>query len=130
MDDIVNKAAEEILLAPDLGVEYIKHSQHGVIAVNEKAVIVLANRSAELLFGYHKAELLGQAIEILLPDALKEKHKNNRDGFMANPRNRPMGSGLSLKAKHKNGTEIAIDINLIPVPTTSGMITIAEISKK
>lgn len=130
MEDLVNKATEELLLAPDLGVEYIKHSQHGVIAVNDKAIIVLVNRSAELMFGYHKSELLGEAIEILLPDSLKEKHKGHRDGFISNPRNRPMAIGLDLKAKHKNGTEIPIDINLIPVPTTLGMVTIAEISKK
>jgi PAS domain S-box-containing protein len=130
MDDLSNKSVQEYMLLPDLGVEYMKNSQHGVIAVNEHGIIVVANRSAELMFGYHKAELIGETIEKLLPDVLKEKHKEHRTGFMSKPRNRPMGVGLELKAKRKDGTEITIDINLIPVPSVNGLITIAEISRK
>lgn len=130
MKDITDKKVEEFLIGPDLGIEHIKNSQLAVIAVNNKAEIVLVNRSAELMFGYHKSELIGQPIEILLPDALKEKHQQHRTGFIENARNRPMGSGLELKARCKNGTEIKIDINLIPIPNVEGMITLAEISRK
>lgn len=130
MNELINTKLEEIFIGPDLGIEFIKNSRSAVIAVNDKAVIVLVNRSAELMFGYHKAELLGQHIEVLLPDALKEKHKHHRDGFIHNPRNRPMGVGLELKAKRKNGEEISIDINLIPIPNESGMLTMAEIIRK
>lgn len=130
MEDLSNKSVEEYLLTPDIGIEYLKHSQHGVIAVNDKGKIILVNRSAELMFGYHKSELIGQALEILLPDALKEKHKEHRQGFMSVPRNRPMGIGLDLKARKKDGNEISIDINLIPVPSSSGLITIAEVSRR
>jgi PAS domain S-box-containing protein len=130
MDDITDKAIAEHLLGPDLGIEIIKHSQHGFIGVNADGLIILVNRSAELMFGYHKSELIGKALEILLPDSLKEKHKEHRSGFMDRPRDRPMGVGLPLKAKHKDGSEISIDINLIPVPTVKGLIVIAEISRK
>lgn len=130
MEDLSSKAIEEYLLIPDIGVEYLKHSQHGVVAVNDKGKIILINRSAELLFGYHKSELIGQSLEILLPDGLKEKHKEHRQGFMNAPRSRPMGIGLELKARKKDGNEISIDINLIPVPSVNGMITIAEVSRK
>jgi PAS domain S-box-containing protein len=130
MDELTNKIVEEYILIPDLGIEYMKHSQHGVIAVNEAGHIVVVNRSAELMFGYHKSELIGQTIEMLLPDTLREKHKESRSGFISHPRNRPMGVGLALKAKRKDGTEISIDINLIPVPSVKGLITIAEISRK
>lgn len=130
MSDPVNKIIEEYLLTPDIGTEYMKHSQHGVIAVNEGGIIVLTNRAAELMFGYHKSEMVGQPMEMLLPDALRAKHKEHRSGFMDRPRNRPMGVGLDLKAKRKDGTEMSIDINLIPVPSVNGLITIAEISRK
>lgn len=130
MTDHLNIAAEEYLIAPDLGVEYIRHSQHGVVAINDKGIIILVNRSAELMFGYQRSELLGQPIEILLPDSLKEKHQGHRTGFLDSPRNRPMGIGLELKGKRKNGVEIPIDINLIPVPSVNNLITIAEISRK
>lgn len=130
MEDLTNKSIDEYLLIPDIGIEYLKHSQHGVIAVNDKGKIILANRSAELMFGYHKSELIGQSLEILLPDALKEKHKDHRNAFMSVPRNRPMGIGLELKARKKDGNEISIDINLIPVPSVNGLITIAEVSRK
>lgn len=130
MSETIDIAIEEYLIGPDLGIEYIKHSQHGIIAVNDKRIIILANRSAELMFGYHKAELLGKPIEVLLPDALREKHQHHTEGFVTNPRNRPMGVGLDLKAKKKDGTEMSVDINLIPVPSVNGLITMAEISKK
>lgn len=130
MSDQHNIAIEEILIGPDVGTEYLKQTSHAVIAVNAEAKIVLVNRSAELMFGYHKSELLGQKLEILLPDNLKDKHEHHRNTFMNQPRSRPMGIGLDLKAKHKNGNEISVDIHLIPVPNTKGMITIAEISKK
>jgi len=132
MSDTTDIAIEEFLIGPDLGIEYIKHSQHGIIAVNDKRMIILANRSAELLFGYHKSELLGKALEILLPDGLKEKHQHHTEGYVHNPRNRPMGVGLELKGRRKDGSEIPVDINLIPVPNVGqhGMITMAEISKK
>lgn len=130
MEELSHKSIDDFLLIPDIAIEYLKHSQHGVIAVNDKGKIILANRSAELMFGYHKSELIGQNLEILLPDALKEKHKDHRQGFMSVPRNRPMGIGLDLKARKKDGAEISIDINLIPVPSVNGMITIAEVSRK
>jgi PAS domain S-box-containing protein len=130
MNELTDKTVAEYLLGPDLGIEIIKHSQHGFIGVNSNGHIILVNRSAELMFGYHKSELVGQPLEILLPDSLKEKHKEHRNGFMDKPRDRPMGVGLDLKAKHKDGTEISIDINLIPGPSVKGLITIAEISRK
>lgn len=128
--NLENKIVEEMLLTPDLGIEYIKHSEHATIAVNNKATIILVNRSAELMFGYHKSELIGQQIEILLPDDVKKKHEGHRNGYMKKPRSRPMGSGIFLKGRHKDGSEIPVDINLIPVPNSAGMITIAEISRK
>lgn len=129
-DELSSKIIEEYLLVPDLGVEYLKHSQHAVIAVNNTGKIVVVNRSAELMFGYHKSELIGQTIEILLPDGVKEKHLEHRASFLNTPRNRPMGIGLVLKAKRKDAAEIDIEINLIPVPSVKGLITIAEISRK
>src|ERR1041385_7865495 len=102
MNEHLNISAEEYLITPDLGVEYIRHSQHGVVAINDRGIIILVNRSAELMFGYQRSELLGQPIEILLPDSLKEKHQHHREGFFDSPRNRPMGIGLELKGKRKN----------------------------
>lgn len=131
MEELTNSIIKELLLTPDLGIEYMKHSQHAVVMVNDKGLIVLVNRSAELLFGYHKSEMIGKPVEMLLPDSIKGKHEQHRSGFMKSPRNRPMGVNLDLKAKHKDGTEIPIDINLVPVPNaTAGMITIAEISRR
>jgi PAS domain S-box-containing protein len=132
MEELTSQIIAELLLSPDIAIEYFKNSQHAVVVVDNKAVIRYTNRSAELLFGYHTSELKGQQIEILLPDSLKEKHIKHRDGFINHPRNRPMGMGIELKAKHKDGHEISIDINLIPVPTATefGTITIAEISRK
>lgn len=130
MDDLLNKATEEYLLIPDLAIALIKNMPYGVVAVNDRGEIILVNPQTELMFGYHRSELLGKRVEMLVPDAVKEKHEQHREGYMDNPRLRPMGMNMQLKAKRKDGDEIEVDINLIPVPTTKGLITMAVINKK
>ena len=105
-------------------------SPDAILVVDESGVIKHVNNQAQLLFGYHKTEIKGQLVEMLIPDALASKHREHRARFVDDPKLRPMGYGLELKAKKKNSTEVMVEINLSPVSTPTGMRVIATIRRK
>ena len=92
--------------------EYFKAATEGLVIVDRRRRIVEVNPAAEQLFGYLEEELLDQPIELLLPDQLREVHKKHCDGYFVAPRNRAMGSGLSLAARRKDGSEFPVEISL------------------
>ena len=93
-----------------------------MVIVDERGAIVLVNVQAERLFGYDRSELLGQPVEVLVPDAVRPKHPAHRAAYFANPRLRPMGAGLELNGRRKDGSEIAVEISLSPLETREGVL--------
>ena len=89
--------------------------------------MVLVNSQTERLFGYRREELVGEPLEILLPDRLRAVHVGHRDGYLADPRTRPMGAGLELAGRRKDGSEFPIDISLSAIATTDGHLAMAFI---
>ena len=85
-----------------------------MMIADSKGDIVVVNSQAEKLFGYKKEELLKQPIEILVPQRFRKAHLDHRSSYMADPNVRPLGTGLDLYARHKNGTEIPVEISLGP----------------
>lgn len=85
---------------------------NGLILVNRKGKIVHINGQMENLFGYKKEELLGKNLEILMPERFRARHRKHVADYIANPRIRPMGSGLELFGLKRDGTEFPIDISL------------------
>lgn len=98
-----------------------------VIGVDDQGRIVLLNPQAERLFGYTRAELLGQPVELLVPEQLRRAHMQHHNEYFAAPRVRPMGVGLNLAARRKDGSEIPVDISLSPLQTPTGLLVIAAI---
>src|SRR5690349_6464671 len=90
-------------------------SPDALILVNEAGTIMMLNEQTETFFGYSRQELLGQPLEWLLPERLHAVHLAHRQRYTTAPRTRPMGAGLALVGRHKNGTEIAVDITLRPL---------------
>ena len=85
-----------------------------ILEVNADGRITVANAAAEHIFGYTRAELIGQSIEMLVPDDKKSVHTRYRTGYAENPRVRPMGPGLELEARRKDGTLLPVEISLSP----------------
>ncbi|HKO96424.1 MAG TPA: PAS domain S-box protein [Pyrinomonadaceae bacterium] len=98
-----------------------------VVVVDNDGSIVRVNTQVEKMFGYERGELMGQPIEVLLPDRLKADHMRHRDGYLREPHARPMGAGLELSGKRKDGSEFPVDIMLSPMDTEGGRVVIGVI---
>jgi PAS domain S-box-containing protein len=90
-------------------------SPDALIIVDNAGTIVKVNNQAEMMFGYSSAELVGQSLEILLPERFRKLHIAHRAHYARAPRTRPMGAGLELYGKHKDGLEFPVDISLRPL---------------
>src|SRR3989344_4683277 len=90
------------------------HATEGILVANKNGEIIQINPGAEKMFGYNKDELLGQKIEVLVPQSVAHAHTMHRTGFNKNPHPRKMGSGMNLFAKRKDNSEFAVEISLSP----------------
>lgn len=95
--------------------------------VDEQGLITAVNHQAEIYFGYLREELLGQPIEMLLPEEFRQRHQNHRNRYNQSPRLRPMGVGLELYGLRKNGSKFPVDITLNPLKTDDGLVILCVI---
>ncbi len=88
------------------------HASMGIIVVDSKSIIQSVNPFALNLFGYKVHEVVGNPIELLIPQRFQHKHVGHRDGYIKNPKSRPMGVGLDLFAVKKDGNEFPVEVSL------------------
>jgi len=104
-----------------------------MVVVGADGRIVLINSQTEKLFGYHRDELLGQPVEVLIPERFWNQHRHHRTSYSAHPQFRPMGVGLQLYGVRKNGTEFPLEISLSPQQTKDGVLissTIRDVTER
>jgi two-component system NtrC family sensor kinase len=100
----------------------LESAPDAIIIVRANGQIAIANGQAERLFGYPRSELIGQPIEILLPEHLHHRHAHHRTAYASEPHTRPMGIGLDLVARRRDGSEFPVEISLSPLHTGDGLL--------
>ncbi len=98
-----------------------------IIAVDEAGRITLVNAQAVRLFGYTREELVGQSVDVLVPDRVRSRHPGHRQEYFAEPQPRPMGAGMPLSARRKDGSEFPAEISLSAIGTGRGRLVSAAI---
>lgn len=93
-----------------------------MVIADEQGLIVFVNSQTELLFGYSRGELLGAPVEQLLPERMRPTHPSHRRVYTGAPRVRPMGIGLDLYARRRDGSEFPVEISLSPLQTEDGLL--------
>ncbi len=104
-----------------------------MVIVDQTGRITLVNQQTEAMFGYSRRELLGQPVEVLMPERFQARHTQHRDGYLAKPAVRPMGAGLQLFGKRKDGQEFPVEISLSPLAagdSTKVISAIRDISQR
>ena len=105
----------------------LESAPDAMVIVNDAGEVQLANGATAQLFGYSSEELIGQKVEMLIPDRYHKRHPAHRAAFFAEPLARPIGAGLDLWGKHKDGTEFPVEISLSPFATDGGGLATAAI---
>lgn len=99
-----------------------------IFIVDRRGCVVMANPGAEKMLGYTEGELIGQSIEVLVPEAARQRHMAHRAGYFSHPQNRPMGLGLDLQARRKDGSTFDAEISLSYIQSAQGMLAVAFVS--
>ncbi len=105
----------------------VEWSPTAIVMIDRNGVIVLVNIKTEQLFGYGRDELIGQSVEMLVPERYREKHRLFRLGYFESPRPRPMGAGRDLTGRRADSSEFPIEIGLNPIDTGEGEMVLASI---
>lgn len=107
--------------------ELIEHAPDGIVQVDQRGTINIANRTAERMFGYPQEELVGLSVEQLVPEKHRASHPGRREAFGKAGVTRPTGQGLDLYARRKDGSEFPVEISLSPVQIASEVLVTAVI---
>jgi PAS domain S-box-containing protein len=111
----LEKEIEERKRAEDRFRVLVETAPAGIVITDQRGRIAEVNAQALRMFGYDRGELIGEAIETLLPERLRSSHQAHRSGYTKEPHVRPMGVGMELSARRKDGTEFPVEISLGPL---------------
>lgn len=106
----------------------LEQAAEGIVVIDPAGCIEMVNAKAEAMFGYTRVELVGQPLEVLLPERFRGAHRGHRSSYFAAPRTRPMGLGLELAARRKDGSEFPVEIGLSHAETDTGMVAMAFVT--
>jgi PAS domain S-box-containing protein len=124
---------EERIRAEDRFRVLVETAPTGIVIADDKGRIAEVNAQALRMFGYDRRELIGETIETLLPERFRHSHQGHLSGYMKVPHVRPMGVGMELFARRKDGMEFPVEISLGPLVTKEGVLvssTIVDITER
>lgn len=124
---IVGRDVTELKKSQQLFEGILQSAPDAMVLLNPQGRIVMVNRQTARVFGYAQEEMLGQAVEMLIPERYRANHPAHVAGFFASSSVRPMGAGLPLLGLRKDGTEFPADIALSPITTESGNLVAASV---
>lgn len=128
--DEMRLVAEQVADFRETCPEFLKHAATPIVIANQKGQIIFYNEKAVFLFGYLRDEVVGQPVEVLLPESLREVHAHvHRKGYTRDPYPRAMGANLKLRARHKNGSEFPVLIDLLPMMGRLGFYVQATVRR-
>jgi PAS domain S-box-containing protein len=124
-------AARDLWTSPHLLETSFRHvlesTPDAMLLVNAAGRIVMVNRQTEVLFGYPRQELLGEPVEILMPERFRQAHGQHRVGYAHHPHTRAMGVGLELYGLRRDGSEFPVEISLSPIETGESTLVMSAI---
>jgi len=113
--------------APELFERLFELSPDAIVVTDRQGRIASANAQVERIFGYSRTELLGKPVEVLMPERFRQVHPSHRGKFAAQPQVRPMGIGLELFGRRKDGSEFPVDIMLSPVESGEASLVLCVV---
>ena len=114
-------------LSSDLVRSALDSAPDAMLLIDTSGSIVFANRRVSVLFGYSSEEVRGLSVELLMPERFRQRHLVHRAAFASEHRSRPMGVGLELYARRKDGSEFPVEISLSPIKDSAGQVVAAAI---
>jgi PAS domain S-box-containing protein len=105
----------------------VEAAPDAIIVIEGDGRISLVNAQTERMFGFRREELIGSLVEVLMPERFRESHRSHRARYLLAPTTRPMGAGLRLFARRKDGSEFPVEISLSPLKTDSGCLVVSAI---
>lgn len=121
-DVTLRKQAEKAIIASEKKFRTVFEGAHDAILVADQAgLIAMINKQLAQNFGYTETELIGKPVEVLIPERFRNAHVGHRNTFLADPHSRPMGVGLDLYGRKKDGSEFPVDISLSPIFSDEGL---------
>ena len=119
---------EELRDSEERGRALFDNAAQAIISVDARGRIRTMNPMAEKLFGYEHQEISGHSLDVLMPDAMRAAHRRHVEGFFEEPHTRPMGLGLDLDGRRKDGSEFPVEISLSHIETKEGSIAVAFVN--
>ena len=124
-----NMSAKEAQLEGELKFEMLLETASvAIVIVDEHGQIELVNGKVEEWFGYQREELVGEMLEMLLPERFRQRHLHHRATFVSHPRVRSMGAEMNLAARRKDGSEFPVEIGLSYINTSNALLTVGFIT--
>jgi PAS domain S-box-containing protein len=117
----------DVGLGDEVAWSLVDAAPDGMVLADESGQILLVNRQTEAQFGYDRGELLGRPVDDLLPERSRQVHRAHRTRYRVEPRVRPMGAGLELFGRRKDGSEFPVEISLSPITVDGRLMVVAAV---